>query len=381
MQTPKFLRNLLQSNNYWNKNSTEFAKANEYLETLFPVKMQMDATGRYATSEYDMTYEQFLDAQKKFDNDIENAIQEAESEDDDETDVSNEFQNVDIRQFIEISETIDVLVLMPDGDIETRQLVVYKLNIPESANEHLESVNKIWIWHSEDDERICDDCAAHDGEIFEDKDDIPDVPLHPNCRCWVEEQELDDNGEPISSKVYKGQKPEIPQGQTSPEKTPTFDKPIDIKPGQYAKFDGKTLTIYQNGKPVMSWDAVSGKTGFQSPEYQNLKSTGPIPEGVYVARQEKSQHMSPIDWAIGWSRVLDDGLGGKWPGSSASWGTSRVWLEPSNETNTFGRDNFSIHGGLVPGSAGCIDMTGQINAFTSWLESTGKDLLVYVEYE
>ena len=36
MQTPKFLRNLLQSNKYWNKNSAEFAKANEYLEKLFP---------------------------------------------------------------------------------------------------------------------------------------------------------------------------------------------------------------------------------------------------------------------------------------------------------------------------------------------------------
>lgn len=58
----------------------------------------------------------------------------------------------------------------------------------------------------------------------------------------------------------------------------------------------------------------------------------------------------------------------------------RVWLEPSKETNTYGRDKFSIHGGMWPGSAGCIDMTGQISQFTYWLESTGKDLLVYVKY-
>lgn len=63
-----------------------------------------------------------------------------------------------------------------------------------------------------------------------------------------------------------------------------------------------------------------------------------------------------------------------------SWGNSRVWLEPSKETNTYGRDNFSIHGGWWPGSAGCIDMTEQINAFTSWLESTGNDLIVHVKY-
>lgn len=44
MKTPNFLRNLLQSNNYWDKNSTEFAKANEYLGKLFPGELQQDAT-------------------------------------------------------------------------------------------------------------------------------------------------------------------------------------------------------------------------------------------------------------------------------------------------------------------------------------------------
>ena len=37
---------------------------------------------------------------------------------------------------------------------------------------------------------------------------IPENPHHPNCRCWVEEIELDKNGKKIGSKVYKGQKPE-----------------------------------------------------------------------------------------------------------------------------------------------------------------------------
>ena len=205
MQTPKFLRDLLQSDSYWDKNSDEFAKANEYLEILFPGQLQKDITGQYIKPEYDMTYEQFLTAQKKFDNDLEEAIIEAES---DEGDASNEFQYIDIRQFVEIAEIIDVLVLMPDGNIETNQLIVYKLNIPETSNEYLEPTKKIWIWHSEDDDRICDDCASHDGEVFENKDDIPEIPLHQNCRCWVEEQELDEKSKPISNKVYKGQKPE-----------------------------------------------------------------------------------------------------------------------------------------------------------------------------
>lgn len=378
MQTPKFLRKLLQSNSYWDKNSDEFAKANEYLGTLFPGKMQMDATGRYVAPEYDMTYEQFKTAQKKIDDEFEIVKEETTEE------VLEEFETYfdtigfefDIEDYVVPGEEIEVKVLYSRNMILPEYLHTYDLNIPE-----FEIPEKIWIWHSEDDDRICDDCASHDGEVFEYNDDIPEIPLHPNCRCWVEEQELDDNGKSISSKVYKGQKPEIAKDKILFEQTPKFGKPINTKPGQYAKFDGKTLTIYQGGKPVMSWEAVSGKPGYQSPEYQNLKNVGPIPEGIYVARQEKLQYMSPVDWAIGWSRVFGDNWGGKWPGSSVSWGASRVWLEPSKGTDTFGRDKFSIHGGLVPGSAGCIDMTGQINAFTSWLESTGNDLLVYVKYK
>ena len=92
---------------------------------------------------------------------------------------------------MEVAEQIDVLVLMPWGDIVNKQLTVYELDIPEPEPES-ETNQKIWVWHSEDDERICDDCAEYDGNIFEDPDDIPYVPLHPNCRCWVEEIELDD---------------------------------------------------------------------------------------------------------------------------------------------------------------------------------------------
>ena len=368
MQTPKFLRDLLQSNKYWNKNSTEFAKANEYLEKLFPGELQQDATGQYIEPKYDMTYEQFLDAQKKFDDDIQNAIQEAEAEAEAENDIL-----IDYSQFVEIDEEIDVRVLMPWGDIQNEKLIVYTLNIPDDDDEEHTEAKKIWIWHSEDDERICDDCASHNGEVFEDKDDIPDVPVHPNCRCWIEEVKLDDNGKPISSKVYKGQKPEVPKNDKEPqsEKTQTFDKPVDIKEGQYAKFDGKTLTIYQNGKVVASWNAVSGKPGYKSPEYQNLKSTGPIPEGTYVARKKDFQNRDDYGPIKKYT---------SWPGGERGWGKNRVWLEPSKETNTFGRNGFSIHGGEEPGSAGCIDLTNEMPDFANWFKNNGKDLIIKVKY-
>ena len=160
----------------------------------------------------------------------------------------------------------------------------------------------------------------------------------------------------------------------------TFEKPVNTKSGQYAVFDGKKFTLYENDKPIMSWDAVSGKDGYRSPEYQNLKDTGPIPEGTYVARQSELQRMLPIDWVVGWSRLLSEDLGGKWPGSEYSWGSSRVWLEPSKETNTYGRDDFSIHGGWVPGSAGCIDLTSNMDNFVALFDYIENDLIIRVKY-
>ena len=160
----------------------------------------------------------------------------------------------------------------------------------------------------------------------------------------------------------------------------TFEKSVNTKSGQYAVFDGKKFTLYENDKPIMSWDAVSGKDGYRSPEYQNMKDIGPIPEGTYVARQSELQRMLPIDWVVGWSRLLSEDLGGKWPGSEYSWGSSRVWLEPSKETNTYGRDDFSIHGGWVPGSAGCIDLTSNMDNFVALFDYIENDLIIRVKY-
>jgi hypothetical protein len=49
-------------------------------------------------------------------------------------------------------------------------------------------------------------------------------------------------------------------------------------------------------------------------------------------------------------------------------------------TNTFGRGNFSIHGGKTPGSAGCIDLTKNNNSFHKWLKSYGKPVQLNVKY-
>ncbi len=155
----------------------------------------------------------------------------------------------------------------------------------------------------------------------------------------------------------------------------TFTKPINVNPNQYAVFDGKAFTVHMGNGHTIKFDAVSGRPDNQDPKYQNVKDGGPIPAGIYVARQEEIQHITTVDAVLGMAAAI-----GAWPGSEVSWGESRVWLEPSKETNTHGRDDFSIHGGWFSGSNGCIDLTDQINNFIALLEFMGKDLIVKVEY-
>ena len=375
MQTPKFLQELLSSPEYGDKTSETYKRATKYMNILYPGTVQFDATGRMMRPEYDMTLQQFYNAQAEIDADFEAEKDEATEEV--MEGFGDYFENIgfnfDIEEYVVPSTPIPVRVLMPGGDISKQQLNTYELDIPEFDIE-----TRIWRWHSEHGENTCDECSGLDGQVFFSPDEIPDIPVHPNCKCSITEETLDKNGKTIAKKDYKADKKTEPKSQ-EPSDTPTFEKPVNVKPGQYAVFDGKKFTLYENDKPIMSWDAVSGKDGYRSPEYQNLKDTGPIPEGTYVARQEKLQHITLPDAVFGVAAIIGEQIG-SWPGSYYSWGNSRVWLEPSKETNTYGRDDFSIHGGWVPGSAGCIDLTSNMDNFVALFDYIGNDLIIQVEY-
>ena len=40
------------------------------------------------------------------------------------------------------------------------------------------------MWHTQEDERVCEDCEPLDGQIFP-INAMPMLPQHPRCRCWV----------------------------------------------------------------------------------------------------------------------------------------------------------------------------------------------------
>ncbi len=68
--------------------------------------------------------------------------------------------------------------------------MVYALNAIDSENP---KSNKVWVWHSEISETSCKECAELDGKVFYKENEIPECPVHPNCKCWVEEIDKNNN--------------------------------------------------------------------------------------------------------------------------------------------------------------------------------------------
>lgn len=80
MQTPKFLQELISSPEYGDKNSETYKRATKYMHILYPGTVQFDATGRMMRPEYDMTLEQFYNAQHEIETEFESDKNEAEAD-------------------------------------------------------------------------------------------------------------------------------------------------------------------------------------------------------------------------------------------------------------------------------------------------------------
>ena len=162
-----------------------------------------------------------------------------------------------------------------------------------------------------------------------------------------------------------------------------------IKEGDHIILPGENISLefnlsnlkvvdntYNIDMPGLKWNGISGRKGYQSKEFQDMKNIGPIPEGVYILNPEDTQYFSSISL---FDKMISS-FGGEWRGGKSSWGNVRTWLTPKEGTNTYGRDNFSIHGGSSPGSAGCIDLTSDNDSFHEWFKAYGKSIELNVIY-
>ena len=156
---------------------------------------------------------------------------------------------------------------------------------------------------------------------------------------------------PLSHEVYQPQQ----QSEMQPSEPP------------YLEFNGEKLQLKDGNKTVRSFDAMSGQRGYQNPWDQEVTDYGPIPEGEWNVdySTRKSYPRDKKDWGRR---------------NFSSWGRDFVRLEPSKQTNTYGRTQFTIHGGKELGSAGCIDLAGQASDFMRYLDDYGNDMKLKVQY-
>lgn len=122
-------------------------------------------------------------------------------------------------------------------------------------------------------------------------------------------------------------------------------------------FDGVFLRGVGSKEPIVHV-AVSGKPNDKgsfdySPERQKVAFQGPIPEGEYWIRLAEL-------WENNWFKSAIRS-------PRSAWGNFRLAIHPLPATQTHGRGGFFIHGGDVPGSAGCIDLTLHMDRFIEQL--------------
>ena len=130
-------------------------------------------------------------------------------------------------------------------------------------------------------------------------------------------------------------------------------------------FDGANVTLADDdGNPIGTYPATSGRPGVTDPSRPWL---GPIPEGTYLLRPWEIGVRDPL------RRVRDTF-------AREDWGGFRVPLHPRPGTETFGRTGFFLHGGRIPGSAGCIDVGDSDDDLFQKLQALDEQVFVIVDY-
>ena len=56
-------------------------------------------------------------------------------------------------------------------------------------------------------------------------------------------------------------------------------------------------------------------------------------------------------------------------------------MRPILGTRTYGRGGFAIHGGAIPGSIGCVDLTRFMPDFVRHFREYGRDMRMLVTYD
>lgn len=164
----------------------------------------------------------------------------------------------DIEDFVVTDERIPVHVLEPGGYVQKRFLETYDLDLPD-----FRKVMRVWIWHAENGHNMCEKCGARDGAVFFDVADIPEMPVHPNCQCYITQDIVDEDGRTLQSKKYMTKTNE-------PQEKEAKDMKISDRGIEWLK--DKEGCVKQNDKHIIYDD----RTKFP------ILPDGPLPKGATI---------------------------------------------------------------------------------------------------
>jgi len=209
-------------------------------------------------------------------------------------------------------------------------------------------------------------------------------PKEPFCppavdHCRIPSKKMTSQSPPGSQRDRPGEGARRGPATPSPPASGTLKAPDEkaAKPGTTAtrradhlEFDGKALRWKDpTGKVRWFWAGYSGRPGSMTcTRDQAFEDYGPIPEGLYTVGPE-----SIIVFAkLSWYRRLKYRYG--------AWGSAAAPCIPRSGTDTRGRRGFHIHGGTIPGSAGCIDVLAQDKDVMGKLRRYGRRIELRVKY-
>jgi len=205
---------------------------------------------------------------------------------------------------------------------------------------------------------------------------------------------------PKTSKVLFG-KSFVPNTTDSNVKKTPIDPNIGNKKASLF-FNGLVLKWLVNGKSVKEWKAISGVTYGNMPItttgksfYQKLsniynsladikqkawdermnmtgsqaaavKGFGPTVPGKYKIGKLETRSGQSVDAKSLSKDQKEDSFSSNSEISKIAWGNYRAPLIPYPGQDMFNRDSFYIHGGSIPESHGCIDLTDQMDDFAKY---------------
>ena len=174
----------------------------------------------------------------------------------------------------------------------------------------------------------------------------------------------------------------------------------------YLKFNGDELQWITAGAVIKTWPAISGLTFLNTPpsdynklinryvktpdEFSKDKLAGPLPAGTWSVGLIQTRHGSQQEinmiYAIYKQAIETQGGGFSIDSelSRLSWGNYRAYINPVTYKGT--RGDFYVHGGALPGSHGCVDLTTKMDDFakfySAWLIANNKtSIKLVVGYE